>query len=87
MKIYTVTVAHAYDSPFDYEPRTASFTHRECAEQYVQQLVNLFKEADCDRFCVSVDSGELDSMHYLEFFKNELASELTEEDLKELEVW
>ena len=87
MKIHTVTVSHVYDSPFDYVPRTASFASREYAEQYAKRLAELFKKADCDRFCISIDSGELDSMHYLEFFKNELDSDLTDEDLKELEVW
>lgn len=68
MKIWTVTIINTQAVP-DAEPWTSSFSTEEKAEAFkntIDSLATLYNMSDC--IYVSIDSGTMDSLYYLDDF-------------------
>ena len=79
LEYVSVTVNSTVEGPCDYKARTAVFTNRDAAENFKNDLECMFENADReDDFCVTIDSGSLDSTAYKSTFMNELVDGLME---------
>ena len=68
MKIWTVTIINTLDVP-NAEPWTSSFSTEEKAEAFknaIDSLATLYNMSDS--IYVSIDSGTMDSLYYLDDF-------------------
>lgn len=74
MKYYSVTFVHKYESAVDYQPRTAVFSSRDKAVEFRDAVMGMHDERDQDYLVATIDSGEIDSEMYFEWFDCEMVN-------------
>lgn len=72
MKVYSVTFSHIYEGIHDYHPRTAVFSSRRKAEAFRDRVMRMHDARDQDYLVATIDSGEIDSEVYYEWFDREM---------------